>query len=223
MLGFKGVRFQSPSSTTQALHHALTKRIGSTQCVQRLVTTYRAAPFHGHALWLELSRDPARLPSLVPSAPDFSLHPCRITTTSSTHHRGTCQTLPSLPCSGFSPVRHIQGCPSYLGARFDVAQHHLIRATAPPVPKSRRAATCEGVEAGNHTPQRSSYAAPALLEARGFRQCPRVRLTTVEAPFPGGVELGGAQSGVTVCVCGGWRPPQQTHPGVCGVASPLFA
>lgn len=87
----------------------------------------------------------------------------------------------------------------------------------------QRAATCEGVEAGNHTPQRSSYAAPALLEACGSRQCPRTRLATVEAGFPAGVDPGGARIGVTVCVCGGWRPPQQTHPGVCGVASPLLA
>ena len=46
------------------------------------------------------------------------------------------------------------------------------------------------------------------------------RLATVEAPFPGGDELGGAQSGVTVCTCGGWRPPHSDHPGVCGVARP---
>ena len=80
---------------------------------------------HGRALWLELSRDPARLPSLVPSAPDFSLHSCRITTASSTHHRGTRLTLPSQPCSGFSPVRHIQGWRGYPRARFDVAQHRF--------------------------------------------------------------------------------------------------
>ena len=36
----------------------------------------------------------------------------------------------------------------------------------------QRAATCEGVEVGSLTPQRSSYAAPALLEACGSRQCP---------------------------------------------------
>jgi len=48
-----------------------------------------------------------------------------------------------------------------------------------------------------------------------------LRLATVEAGFPAGDELGGAQSGVTVCMCEGWRPPHmQTHPGVCGVASP---
>ncbi len=29
-----------------------------------------------------------------------------------------------------------------------------------------------------------------------------LRLATVEAGFPAGVELGGAQSGVTVCMCG---------------------
>jgi len=78
----------------------------------------------------------------------------------------------------------------------------------------------EAIEGGSLTPPRRSHAAPALLEARGFRQCPRTRLATVEAGFPAGVGLGGAQSGVTICVCGGWRPPQQTHPGVCGVASP---
>lgn len=47
-----------------------------------------------------------------------------------------------------------------------------------------------------------------------------LRLATVEAGFPAGVDPGGARIGVTVCVCGGWRPPQQTHPGVCEVASP---
>ena len=119
------MRFQSPSSTTQALHHALTRRTGSTQCVQRLVTTYRAAPFHGYALWLELYRDPGRLPPLVPDLPGFPSDPCRITTASSTHHRGVRPTLTSRPPPGFSPVRHIQGCPSYLGARFDVAQHRF--------------------------------------------------------------------------------------------------
>jgi len=218
------VRFQSPSSTTQALHHALTKRTGSTQCVQRLVTTYRAAPFHGYALWLELYRDPGRLPPLVPDLPGFPSDPCRITAASSTHHRGTRLTLPSQPCVGFSPVRHIQGWRGYPRARFDVAQHRFFALRPRWFPKrGQRAATCEGVEVGNHTPQRSSYAAPALLEACGSRQCPRTCLATVEAGFPAGVDPGGARIGVTVCVCGGWRPPQQTHPGVCGVASPLFA
>jgi hypothetical protein len=120
------VRFQSPSLTTCALHHALTKHIGSTQCVQRLVTTYRAAPFHGHALWLELYRDPGRLPPLVPDLPGFPSDPCRITAASSTHHRGTRLTLPSQPCVGFSPVRHIQGWRGYPRARFDVAQHRFF-------------------------------------------------------------------------------------------------
>ena len=81
---------------------------------------------HGRALWLELSRDPARLPSLVPSAPDFSLHSCRITTASSTHHRGVRPTLTSRPPPGFSPVRHIQGWRGYPRARFDVAQHRFF-------------------------------------------------------------------------------------------------
>jgi hypothetical protein len=120
------VRFQSPSLTTCALHHALTKHIGSTQCVQRLVTTYRAAPFHGHALWLELYRDPGRLPPLVPDLPGFPSDPCRITTASSTHHRGVRPTLTSRPPPGFSPVRHIQGWRGYPRARFDVAQHRFF-------------------------------------------------------------------------------------------------
>lgn len=72
--------------------------------------------------YTEIQRACARL---VPDLPGFPSDPCRVTTASSTHHRGTRLTLPSQPCAGFSPVRHIQGCPSYLGARFDVAQHRF--------------------------------------------------------------------------------------------------
>jgi hypothetical protein len=205
------VRFQSPSSTTQALHHALTERLGSHRCHPAACYDLprRTLLCLGHALWLELLAIQGGCPPGYRVRQVSPCDPCRITTTSAAHHRGTRLTLPSQPCPGFSPVRHVQGCPGYPGARFDVAQHQQLSFDA------------EAIEGGSLTPPRRSYAAPALLAARGFRQCPRARLTTVEAGFPAGVGLGGAQSGVTVCVCGGWLPPHSDPPGVCGVASPF--
>lgn len=196
------MRFQSPSLTTCALHHALTKHCGSTRRVQWLALTYPDAPCYGRDYRLELYSDLPRLPSAVPDLPDFSSDPCRITTASAAHLRGASPTLSGRPYVGFSPIRHIQGCSGRPESRFRVAQHQ----SRFDIGWSRKRES--------HPLALHVCRASAITRTR-LRQCPRTRLATVEAGFPAGVDPGGARIGVTVCACGGWRPPHSDPPGVC--------
>ena len=83
---------------------------------------------YGGRYTLKLCRDPASLRPLVPIAPDFSLRPCCLTTTSSAYVSGLGSTFSSRPQRGFTPLHNQQGEHCYQCARVRVAQSHPIRA-----------------------------------------------------------------------------------------------
>jgi len=159
---------------------------------------YPDAPCYGRDYRLELYSDLPRLPPAVPDAPGFPLHPYAITDVSAAHLRGTSPTLSGRPYVGFSPIRNIQGCSGRPESRFRVAQHPSY------------------FDAGSDRKRESHPLAPLACRASAITRTrlqampSNSRLATVEAPFPGGDELGGAQSGVTVCVCGGGVPRTAT-------------
>ncbi len=139
-----------------------------------LTGTHRITPWGGMPLFhytLELYRDPQRLPSVVPTAPDFSLRPCRVTTTSPAHVPGLRCTVARTPQRGFSPLPYSQGSIGFTPL-FSSAIPLRPVSTSPKlhsVCSEISAASGLGRGANSSAP---IVTAPARLRARGFSNVP---------------------------------------------------